>query len=150
MKQITLQTPIKVWYRILPGTTKVNWPIVDIKLNHQGIALPQPLLALVDSGANNSILHPLVAEALGFNLRKLGPPKKGGLSASGEYESWLLSNAVTVDIYGYTFNIKFTVINNPHLIWAGILGEDSIFEFARLDFQKFKGYFEVRFRSDIH
>ncbi|MBI2190280.1 MAG: hypothetical protein HYU49_01945 [Candidatus Levybacteria bacterium] len=112
--------------------------------------MPQPLLALVDSGANNSILHPLVAEALGFNLTKLGPPKKGGISASGEYESWILPELITVDIYGYSFELRFVVINNPKLIWACILGEDSIFEIARLDFQKFKGYFEVRFRTDIN
>lgn len=149
-KQIFLQTPIKIWYKALPKLPKILWPIVDVKLNQKGISLPQPLRALIDSGANKSILHPLVAESLGFDLKKLGAPQKGGLSVSGDYESWLLPEPINVDIYGYISRARFTVINNPKLIWACILGGDSIFEMARLDFQKFKGYFEVRFRLDIH
>jgi len=149
MKNFTLQTSIKVWYRPHPKLPKVLWPVVDVTLTHKGISLPQTLLALVDSGANISILHPLIAKALGFDLKKLGAPSKG-LSASGVYESWTLPEPVEVAIYGYTFSFQFTVINNPNLMWTCILGGDSIFQVARIDFQKFKGYFEVRFRSDIN
>ncbi len=148
MKQNPFQAPIKIWYKILPGRGIVKWPIIDIKLRNQRISMPQPLFSLVDSGANQSILHPFVAEALGFNLEKLGNPQKG-LSASGEYKSWTLP-PIAMDIYGYNFNLKFTVIDNKKLIWPCILGENSIFQFARLDFCKFKGYFELRFRSDIN
>lgn len=150
MRKDFLQTPIKAWYKSLPGTTRVEWPIVDIKLSNKNISLPQPLFALVDSGANQSILHPVVAETLGFNLKLLGSAHKGGVSVSGSYESWILPTLLDVNIYGYTFRLRCTVINNPTLIWPCILGEDSIFEFARLDFQKFKGFFEVRFRGDLH
>lgn len=148
MKQNPFQTPIKIWYKVLPGRGNVRWPIIDIKLRNQKISIPQPLLSLVDSGANQSILHPFVAEALGFNLGELGNTQKG-LSVSGEYKSWVLP-PIEMDIYGYKFNLKFTVINNKELIWPCILGEDNIFQFARLDFYKFKGYFELRFRSDIN
>lgn len=150
MKRDSFQTPIKIWYKSLPRLPKIPWPIIDINLSNQKISLPQPLLALVDSGANLSILHPMVAEALGFDLKKIGPAKPGGVSVSGNYESWVLPEPVDVDIYGYNFRLEFTVINNPNLIWACILGGDSIFQVARLDFQKFKGYFEVRFRTDIN
>lgn len=92
----------------------------------------------------------MIAEALGFNIKKLGSPKRGGISVSGEYKSWTLPDLITASIYGYSFDLKFTVIDNPRLIWACILGEDSIFEIARLDFQKFKGFLEVRFRADIN
>lgn len=143
------QTPIKIKYKALPQDPNVLWPIIDIHLQNKEKTLPQPILALVDSGANVSILHPLVAEVLGFDLKKLGEPKKGGVSVSGSYETWILPDLVDVNIYGYSFKLKFTVINNSNLIWACILGEDSIFQFAKLDFQKFKGFFEVRFRSDI-
>ncbi|MBI2613902.1 MAG: retropepsin-like domain-containing protein [Candidatus Levybacteria bacterium] len=148
MKQNQFQTPIKIWYDILPGGPGVKWPILKVKLKHSETSLPQPLIALVDSGANKSILHPLVAEALGFNLEKLGASDKG-ISVSGEYKSWQLP-AIDINIYGYDFNLPFTVIDNERLIWPCILGEDSIFNFARLDFQKFKGYFELRFRKDIN
>ncbi len=148
MKQIYFQTPIKIWYKALPKFSKILWPIIDVRLNHKGISLNQPLSALVDSGANQSILHPFVAEALGFNLKKLGPSEKG-ISASGKYKSWKLPE-LDIDIYGYKFNLPFTVIDNRDLIWPCILGEDSIFQFSRLDFYKFKGYFEIRFRTDIN
>lgn len=149
MKHVSLQTPIKVWYKSLPGS-KVQWPIIDVNFNHRGISFPQPILALVDSGANISILHPLVTQALGFDFKKIGKPRKGGVSVSGEYESWILPELIDVNIYGYIFRLRFTVINNRNLIWPCILGEDSIFNIARLDFQRFKGYFEARFRTDIH
>lgn len=103
----------------------------------------------MDSGASFSILHIEIAEALGVNLKKLGEPKPGGTSVSGFYKYWELPEPLDVNIYGFSFNFKFTVIDNPGLIWPCILGENSIFEVARLDFQKFKGFFEIRFRQDI-
>lgn len=55
---------------------------------------------------------------------------------------------VDVDIWGHKFDFKFFALKN--MVWDCILGEDSIFEVARIDFQKFKGYFDVRFRQDIN
>ena len=150
MKPIQLAMPIKVWYKSLPALPKTYWPIVDIKLSHKGIRLIQPVLSLIDSGANLSILHVEVAEAWGINLKKLGPPKFTGTSVSGYYKSWALPDPINVDIYGHLFSFRFSVIDNPDLIWPCILGEDSIFQIARLDFQKFKGYLEIRFRQDIN
>ncbi len=68
----------------------------------------------------------------------------------GDYQSWRLPKPLNIEIYGYPFSFRFDVIDNPDLIWPCILGEDTIFEVARLDFQKFKGYFEIRFRNDLN
>lgn len=146
MKPIKLAMPIKIWYKPLPRLPKTYWPILDIKFAN----LVQPVFSLIDSGSNLSILHTEVAEALGFNLKKLGAPKYIGTSVSGYYKSWILPNPISIDIYGYLFSFRFSVIDNPYLIWPCILGEDTIFRVARLDFQKFKGYFEIRFRQDIN
>jgi hypothetical protein len=150
MIPIQLAMPIKIWYKPLPRFPKTLWPIIDIKLTYPNRSLPQSILALVDSGASHSILHPEVAEALGFDQKKLGIPKYEGASVSGLYKSWMLPDELGVNIYGHLFSFKFSIINNPNLIWPCILGEDTIFQVARLDFQKFKGYFEVRFREDIN
>lgn len=150
MKSERLSSPIKVWYKALPQFSKVLWPTVDIQISHKDIVLPQLFFALVDSGASMSILHKEIAEVLGFNLKDLGSAKIGGLSVSGEYKSWILPKPITIKVYGYSFQFRFQVIDNPNLIWPCILGEDSIFDVARLDFQKFKAYFELRFRHDIH
>lgn len=144
-----LGTPIKVRYQPHPLFPKDLWPIVSIKLIRKELSTPQSTFALVDSGANKSLLHPHIAGILGFDIKKLGKSEKG-ISVSGTYKSWELPNSITIEIYGFKFNVDFTVIDNPQLIWPCILGEDSIFQFACLDFQKFKGFFEIRFRADIH
>lgn len=149
MKPIPLSSSIKIFYKALPRS-QVLWPILDIGLSYKNKTFPQKILSLVDSGASVSILHPQLADYLGFDLKKLGPPKAGGLSVSGNYKSWALPNSINVDIHGYTFSFNFTVIDNPNLIWACILGEDSIFSVAKIDFQKFKKFFEIRFRQDLN
>ena len=149
MKPNELASPIKIWYKPLPKFPKIPWPIVDIKLSHRDKTLPQSVLSLVDSGASSSFLHLEIAEALGFDFKKLGAAKPGGTSVSGFYKAWVLPDLINVEIYGYSFSFKFFVIDNPHLIWPCILGENTLFEIAKLDFQKFKGYFEIRFRQDI-
>lgn len=149
MKPIPLSTSIKVQYKPLPKS-KILWPILDIELSYKNKVFPQKINSLVDSGASVSILHPQLAGFLGFDLRKLGRPKSGGISASGSYKSWTIPESIEVDIYGYSYSFNFTVIDNQNLIWGCILGEDSIFSVARIDFQKYKGFFEIRFRQDIN
>lgn len=150
MKPIPLASPIKIWYKPLPRIPKIFWPIIDIKLSRSIKSLPQPILALVDSGSSHSVLHMEIAQVLGFDLKKLGAPLTGGISVSGSHKSWVLPQSLSVNIYGFSFSFNFSVVDNPNLIWPCILGEDSIFQVARLDFQKFKGYFEIRFRQDIN
>lgn len=150
MKPIQLASPIKIWYKTLPRFPKIIWPIIEVNLSHKSRTLPQPVFALVDSGTNRSILHPEVAEVLGFNRKKLGILQDTGLSVSGSYKAWTIPETTEVDIYGRGFSFQFSVIDNPALIWPCILEEDTIFQVAKLDFQKFKGYFEIRFRDDIN
>lgn len=150
MKPIQLSSLIKIWYKPLPRFPKIIWPIIDIRLSYSNNSLPQPILALVDSGASHSILHIEIAKFLGFDLKRLGTSQAGAISVGGSHKIWVLLDPLTVDIYGRIFTFKFSVIDNPNLIWPCILGEDSIFQVAKLDFQKYKGYFEIRFRQDIN
>lgn len=145
-----LSPPIKVQYKPLPIQPSSYWPILDIKLAHDGKITPQPILSLIDSGANGSILHIELAELLGFKLKNLGRATKGGTSVSGNYNSWTLPEPIDTTIFGLTVPVHFRVIDNRSLIWPCILGEDSIFQIAKLDFTKFKGFFEIRFRRDIN
>ncbi len=150
MKSSGLLTPIKVRYQALPLYPKISWPIVEADVSIGSKSLPQPLLCLVDSGASMSVLHVDVAEALGVNFDKLGKSKIGGKSVSGDYDSWNLPELADVEVYGYQFKVRFCVIDNRDLIWPCILGEDSIFQRARVDFLKFKGYFKISFRGDLN
>ena len=149
MKPIPFSSPIKIRYKSLQNS-RILWPILDIDLSYKGISVPRSVQALVDSGANLSILHPQLVQYFGFDLKRLGPPKAGGISASGIYKSWMIPEPINVSIFGYNFSFNFTVIDNPNLIWGCILGEDSIFSVARIDFQKFKNFFELKFRQDLN
>ena len=146
MAEDQLNTPIKVWYESMPGMPTNKWPLVKVKFS----VLPQPIFALVDSGASVSVLGPEVAYRLGYTKQKLGKPRFSGKSVSGEYKSWQLPETLSAEMYGFPLSFKFEVIDNLDLSWPCILGEDSIFQMARLDFSRFKGYFEIRFRKDLN
>ena len=149
MKPSSLGKPIKVWYKALPLAPKILWPILEVRFSLDGKSLPQAILSLVDSGASISILRPDVAEILGFAQKQLGVPQRG-TSVSGVYRSWKIPKPIEVNIYGHMFSFHFEVIDNPGLVWPCILGGDSIFQVSRIDFLKFKGYFELKFRQDLY
>lgn len=145
------ESPIKIHYRKLPRLLGhgIDWPLLDIGLKHDEVFIAPKLLALVDSGASNSILEPEVAKYLGFDLSKL-PKQSGGTSASGGYSYWVLPDPVTVNIYGRTYVSNFIVIDSPNQMWSCILGHDSIFRLSKVLFNTHKKYFQVILRSDIN
>lgn len=149
MKPIIFSSPIKINYKPLQNS-KIFWPILDLEISYQSNVIPRGVKSLIDSGASVSILHPQIASHLGFDLNKLGASRPGGVSVSGNYQSWTLPDPVNVNIFGYDFSFSFTVIDSPNQIWGCILGEDSIFSVAKIEFQKFKGFFELRFRQDLN
>lgn len=145
-----LAKPIKVWYESLPGSGSiVKWPILKPIISYKTNILPQGVYSLIDSGADTSILHLDLAKALGIDLKneKLFT---SGKSVSGNYKFWIIKESLQLNIFGYAFDFKFTVVDNPRLIFGCILGENSIFEVARIDFHKFKNFYEIRFRQDIN
>ncbi|MBI3397417.1 retroviral-like aspartic protease [Candidatus Woesebacteria bacterium] len=127
----------------------MDWPLVDIGLKHKNTSIAPKLLALVDSGASNSILDPEIAEYLGFDLAKL-PKHSGGTSASGSYNYWSLPDLLEVDIYGRTYTSNFIVIDSSNQMWPCILGHDSIFRLSKVLFNTPKKYFELSFRTNIN
>lgn len=143
------QLPIKIPYKTFPGSGNIPWPVVSVKLKRNNFVIPQPILALVDSGASSSVLHPYIAEALGFELKKLGKPQVG-TGVGGTHETWMLPEAIDLNVEGFRFVRTFEVINNPRLLWPCILGQDSIFDVACIDFYRFDRYFELRFRTDLN
>lgn len=136
---------IKIRYRKLPLSGSIFWPIIDIQLP----VLPQPILALVDSGASNSILHEDIAEVLNIKRKKSNRIYRG-ISASGEFRFWR-PKPIRVSIYNHNFPFNFTVpIDNRSLIWPCILGHNTLFRIAKLEFRTFNNYFKLFFRADIN
>ena len=56
-KDSLYETPIKIHYRKLPKSLGhgIDWPLLDIGLKNDEVSIGPKLLALVDSGASNSI-----------------------------------------------------------------------------------------------
>jgi len=151
VKDSPFEAPIKIYYRKLPKLLGqgIDWPLLDIGLKHDDVSIAPKLLALVDSGASNSILDPEIAKFLGFKLSDL-PKTSGGTSASGSYSYWVLPDPVTINIYERTYTSNFIAIDSPNQMWSCILGHDSIFRLSKVLFNTHKKYFQVSLRSDIN
>ncbi|KKT33081.1 hypothetical protein A2394_00980 [Candidatus Woesebacteria bacterium RIFOXYB1_FULL_42_36] len=145
------ESPIKIPYRKLPQLLGkgIDWPLIDIGLKYKTKTIAPKMLALVDSGASDSILDPQIAKYLGFDLDKL-PKIPGGTSASGKYFYRILPEPVEMEIYGRKFTGSFIVIDSPDQMWSCILGHNSIFRLSKITFNTHKKYFEVGLRCDIN
>jgi hypothetical protein len=146
------ESPIKVFYRKLPQMLGqgIDWPLIDIGLKNKGVTIAPKLLALLDSGASNSIIHPQIATYLGFDLTKIQKLNNGGTSVSGNYSYWLLPTPVEINIYDRSFTTNFQVIDSPNQLWSCILGHDSLFRLSKILFNTPKKYFEIHLRCDIN
>lgn len=140
--------PIATRYRKLTVSSS-PFPVLDINIKSGNKKLPGKISALVDSGSNGSILRSDVAKYLGFkfNARKA---ISGGLSASGTYKFFPILKYLETEIYGKKFNFKFSVIDNPKLVWPCILGHDTIFRVAKINFLSFDQHFDISFRLDLN
>jgi len=140
---------IRLPYRALPGTKgREIWPIINASLSYKRKKFPQPIAALVDSGADVSTMDMLVAEILGFDLKKMEISGTGA-GAGGSYRYWQLPEIDTF-IEGHGYKFPFIVIDNSKNLWPCILGQRSIFRVAKITFESFKGQFDISFRADIN
>ena len=133
--------PVKKYYRSLPPD-KTPWPLLDIVFpdhNHnRNLKFP----SLIDSGASHSILHPDVAPFLNINLDEF--PLKDGTGVGGGFKYWDVNTLFNIEIDGYPFKFKFHV-SVASIPWSCILGENTIFSEARIDFQRYKGIFKIQY-----
>ena len=152
VKSPLYESPIKIIYRKLPKLLGqgIDWPLLDVGLKYKNIAIAPKMLALVDSGASDSILDPEVAKFLGFNLEKIDKKIGGGTSASGRYSYWTLPEPVELNIYERKFTVDFIVIDSPNQMWSCILGHNSIFRLSKILFNTHKKYFKIILRGDIN
>lgn len=110
-------------------------------------SLPQPLLALVDSGATSSMLNPTIADALKLKINY--NTKKLGTGAGGTFE-YVHSEPVEVEILGQKYMVGFNIMLDNNFAWTCILGHNSIFKFAKIVFKSYKKQFDIFLRKDIN
>lgn len=137
-------SPVKFMYRKLPGFSGSWWPIINLKLG----GLPHDFYALIDSGASHSVLHEEIANIVG--AKKSSKKESEGLSASGKYKSYE-TKPIKVSLLDRKYQFSFTVIKNSKgLMWPCILGHDTLFKIAKLEFQSFDGFYRIWLRNDIN
>lgn len=139
---------LRLPYRRLPSGP-VEWPMLDVVLSTTNSKLPQPVMALADSGAQGNVMHPEVARTLGFELKKKDI-KLLGQGVGGNYKGWTLDEPVGVEIKGITFNFEFSVPDYEGLIWPLILGHGGVFRVAKIVLKTYKKEMDIFLRRDIN
>jgi len=99
-----------------------------------------PYQALIDTGADVSIIHSEIAEQLDLDLGKGGRMQFGGICGSGVG----YIHKVDLEIGGYTFqNIPIVFTKDIHPFGFGIIGHEGLFNQAKLIFELTKKQFEI-------
>jgi len=133
----------KVTVPYSPTIFGVKMPILLVSFEK----LPQPVPALVDSGATNSMLHKRIASNLKLKIDYSN--KKVGTGAGGGFE-YVSSKPVEVELLEQKFDIRFDVPLDENFAWPCILGHNSIFKFSKIQFKTYKSEFDIFIRADIN
>jgi hypothetical protein len=115
-----------------PGNSWVYRPVIEVDI--QSGQRRVPVLAMLDSGTDGTVLDASVAERLGIDYRQCQKVKLGGI---GSVEGFLSTIELTVSDMKVKMDIP--VVFAKDLPMEGLLGQ-------RHFFQRFK----VRFEKDIN
>ena len=113
-------------------------PVVPVIFKYKDRKFPYQ--ALIDTGADISIIHAEIAEQLGINLENGDKYPFGGIYGIGVG----YIHKVNLEIGGHTFQdvpMIFTRDINPY--GFGILGHEGLFDRAKLVFELAKKQFEI-------
>lgn len=113
-------------------------PVLPVVFKYEDKSFPYQ--ALIDTGADVSIIHAEVAEQLGLNLERGGEYPFGGICGGGIG----YIHKVNLVIGGHSFeNIPVVFTKDIHPYGFGILGHEGLFNKAKLVFELTKKQFEV-------
>ena len=118
-------------------------PVIEVKLKSNSISLKYHVL--VDSGADMSLFHAEVAEALGIDLKKC---KKGIVTGVGGKSSEYFMHTVSVEVAGWAYNmdIGFLPTIGGRSAPYGIVGQKGFFENFIVKFDLLKEEIELKKR----
>jgi len=113
-------------------------PVLPVTFKNEGKTFRYQ--ALIDTGADISIIHAEVAEQLGINLENNRDFQFGGICGSGV---GYIHN-VDLEIGGAIFkNIPVVFTRDIHSFGFGILGHEGLFGKIKLVFELSKKQFEI-------
>jgi len=134
---------VKLNYKPAPFVTgpSVKWPLVEVSFGDS----TKGFTSLIDSGASNSLLNADIAKLykVDFDKDKIF----NGSGVSGSFKFWQAKD-VSVEILGHKFLFDFIIPTEDSApAWPCILGHDTLFQVAKLEFISFKEQFKVFFKK---
>lgn len=122
--------------QIGPGNSLVYRPLVEVEVFSKTSRKRRPILALIDSGTDSSVLHADIARGLEINLAKCQRVRLGGIGSLDGY----LSNIQLV-VPDIEIAIDIPVIFAEGLPFDGLLGQRHFFQRVRVRFEKDRNKF---------
>ena len=119
-----------------PGNSWVYRPIVEIKISQKNSSREVPVLAMIDSGTDGTVLDANIAEVLGIDPAKCRKVKLGGI---GSVEGFLSIVHLSLPDLKATMDIPIVFAHN--LPMEGLLGQRHFFQRFKIRFEKDKNKF---------
>jgi hypothetical protein len=115
----------------------IKLPLVPIKLSRLDKTIP--ILALIDSGSQMSVIHFEIGNQLGLKFRG----EEGKMTGVGGKETKLCMHKLDVEIADKNFKFKFGLPARRSDTPFTILGRDSIFENFEIKFRQKESKFAL-------
>lgn len=130
-------------YTPLPGLeeTGVMAPMIEIIFTHNKYLFPT--VALVDSGAEASLISTIIAEKLNIDWVKL--PQFTGYTPGGKF-TYRRAKNLQASIFDHDFRLDVAIAEGVHAFKC-ILGRRDIFKQAKITFEGYRNQFHIEFRN---
>lgn len=137
--------PMKFRYKAIPMGSGVyfNRPVIPIKIGPAEDAISTGIFALIDSGADECIFSPDVANAIGIMDLTTGTKKYVGGVVAGVREEYFVHD-VWISVGGWSCQISVGFMPKLSDLGYGILGQKGFFENFSVKFTLPKGEIELK------
>ncbi|TSC85434.1 MAG: hypothetical protein G01um101416_862 [Microgenomates group bacterium Gr01-1014_16] len=125
-------------YVKLPGLSKR--PLIETYFRYKNTSLKNPVLCLVDSGADISYFDMDLASELGLDVPKLRQVDSWDISGN---RFWGGVSNIVVIIGGHEFEIP-AIFSDQIIRSFCVLGQEGLFDQARVIFERYKWNLDIR------
>ena len=128
-------------YTTLPGIPKdTKRPLIPAKFIHNDKST-QPILCLVDSGADYSYLTTEIADLLEIDLSKITPQKSFAINGS---QFLCYPAQLDIEIGGHKLTIPVHFTKQLTSAFPCIIGQENFFSKAKITFERYKWNLDIR------
>lgn len=124
--------------QIGPGNTWLYRPLLEVEISSRASRKSRPILALIDSGTDSSVLHADIARDLQIDLSRCQRVRLGGIGSLDGY----LSN-IRLFIPDMKTTMDIPVMFAENLPFDGLLGQRHFFERFNVRFEKSANKFYI-------